>query len=503
MEQILKYGVLGAYILCCLVLIFYAYHYYLITFIFLKKHRKKRDENSRLVEQFNENRSDAEYPMVTLQLPIYNEAEVAVRLIKSAITLDYPRDRFEIQVLDDSTDETKALIDEAAEEIKAKGFDISVVRRDTRQDYKAGALKHAMPFAKGEYLAMFDSDFIIQPDFLKRSVALIHPFENVACVQGRWEHLNRNENWLTRVQATALDAHFATEQGARYYSDLCLNFNGTGGIWRASAIEEAGGWQGDTLTEDQDLSYRVQMNGRKMVYDFDLKCPAELPNNVVALKSQQRRWAKGSMETAIKLLPQIIRCKNLNVSQKIEAFMHLTHYIGAPIMVLLSILTLPMLHYLKQIDPPAGLLIFWVVAMIGAFAPGFMYGCSGYIVHGKFSSFRSFPSMVALGTGLCINNTIAVLEAWRGQKSEFVRTPKSGSTAGKSQKGRYKAISGKRLAVMEIILGLYCLYTFCGQYLSLSRNCLYGFFIGAYAFGLIVFGMTTLKYIIQAKKLQV
>ncbi len=499
MEQFLKYGVITAYIICCLILMTYAYHCYVMTYLFLTKHRKKRQENNKLVEEFNKNRDDADYPMVTLQLPIYNEAEVAVRLINSAMNLDYPRDRFEIQVLDDSTDETKKLIDAAAEQIKAKGFDITVVRRDNRKDYKAGALAHGMKTAKGKYLAMFDSDFIIQPDFLKRSVALIHPFDDIACVQGRWEHLNREENWLTRVQAVGLDAHFAAEQGARSYSGLCLNFNGTGGIWRASSINEAGGWEGDTLTEDQDLSYRVQMKGFRMVYDFDLRCPAELPNNVVALKSQQRRWAKGSMETAIKLLPRIFRCKTLNFSQKTEAFMHLTHYVAAPIMVLLTLLTLPMLHYGPRIETPLCLAIFWALALIGTFGPAFMYACSGYVVRGKLSTVRFAPSMLALGTGLCVNNTIAVFEAWRGKKSEFVRTPKSGSTASTSKKGRYKAHTGLRLAIAEVILGSYCLYTF-SQYFEISKEWVYGFFIGAYALGLLIFGTQTLRHMMTANK---
>lgn len=500
MEQFIKYSVVISYIICCFVLMGYAYHYYLMTFLFFTKHRKKRQELDSLVVEFNKDRTDEDYPMVTLQLPIYNEAEVSARLIKSAMCLDYPKNRFEIQVLDDSTDDTVEMIDLVAEEVRSAGFDISVIRREDRKDYKAGALANGMKSAKGEFLAMFDSDFIIQPNFLKRSIALIAPFDDVACVQGRWEHLNRDENWLTKVQAVGLDAHFAVEQGARFYSGLCLNFNGTGGVWRASSINKAGGWEGDTLTEDQDLSYRVQMTGDRMVYDFDLKCPAELPNNVIALKSQQRRWAKGSMETAIKLLPRIFRSDVLNLSQKFESFMHLTHYVAAPLMVLLTILTLPMLHYGPKIETPAWLMVFWVFALLGAFAPGVMYAISGYVVRGKRSTIRFAPSMLALGTGLCVNNTMAVFEAWRGKKSEFVRTPKSGSTATVSQKSKYRVSTGFRLAVVEIVLGSYCLYTF-SQYFELKETLLYGFFVGAYAFGLLIFGSHTLHQMFSSYRL--
>ena len=332
-----------SYIICSIGLMTYGFHCYIMTGIFLKRHKKFRQRNNAIISQFNMDRQPELYPLVTVQLPIYNEAEVVKRLLDSAADLDYPRNRLEIQVLDDSTDETSYIIDNTISQIRSKGINMVAVRRSDRKDFKAGALAYGMTKTKADFLCIFDSDFIIPKNFLKRSIALICDRPNVACVQGRWGHNNRDENWITKAQSVGIDGHFSAEQGARGYSDLCLNFNGTAGIWRRNAIVDAGGWSGDTLTEDLDLSYRAQLAGYRLEYDIDLECPAEIPNNITALKSQQKRWAKGSIETAKKLLPIIVKSNRLSFLQKAEAFLHLTHYFVAILMTSLFVLTLPML----------------------------------------------------------------------------------------------------------------------------------------------------------------
>ena len=239
------------------------------------------------------------------------------------------------------------------------------------------------------------------------------------CNQGRWGHLNRLENWLTRAQSIGIDGHFAAEQGARSYGSLCMNFNGTAGVWRIKAIDDAGGWSGDTITEDLDLSYRAQLVGYKIVYDYDMVCPAELPNNVIALKSQQKRWAKGSMETAIKLVPSIFKSKQLTLGQKIEAFIHLTHYSVSFLMVVLSIFTLPVLIMTPYIELGIFLPLVWGIIILSTLAPCSLYTGSGAIQKRGLFALVHFPVMIVVGTGLCINNAIAVMEAVFKKKTDF------------------------------------------------------------------------------------
>jgi len=484
--------VAAVYIAVSIGLMVYGLHCYAMIGLFLLRQKRHRGEIAAEVAAFNLDRAPGEYPLVTVQLPVYNEAEVVERLMWSAAQLDYPADRFEIQVLDDSNDETCEIIDRTAAAIRETGIDVSVARRADRRHFKAGALAAGLETAKGEFAAIFDSDFIVPPNFLKRSVALIAGIPDVACVQGRWGHANREENWLTKAQSVGIDGHFTAEQGARGYSGFCLNFNGTAGIWRVSAIAAAGGWQGDTLTEDLDLSYRAQLAGYRIRYDFDLECPAEIPNNVVALKSQQKRWAKGSIETARKLLPRILRHPGFTWLQKLEAFLHLTHYFVAVLMSIMCVLALPMI--IMTPSPKIGwlLAIIWLIIGVSALAPCVMYTGSGLALERGFLAFRRFPAMLAMGMGLCLNNALAVLEAVWGYRTEFIRTPKSGSTAGQGRKGRYKADSSLILGVVELLLGVYCFYTF-GAYLKYQKF-LFGFFIAAYAVGLFSFGWLTLKH---------
>ncbi len=480
-------------------LMIYGFHSYFMIILFYRRQKKARREVEKTVENFYETTTDNDLPFVTIQLPVYNEAEVIKRLMLSATEVDYPKDKFEIQVVDDSTDFTVNIINDYTKELKdTSGIDIYTVRRDNREQFKAGALANGLKIAKGEYVAIFDSDFIIPKHFLKRSIAQIHNKPEIACVQSRWGHLNRFENWLTRAQSIALDAHFAASQGARNYNNLCMNFNGTAGIWRISAIDAVGGWSGDTLTEDMDLSYRVQLHGYKMAFDFDLVCPAELPNNMNAFKSQQKRWAKGAVETGIKLLPSIIKSKNLTFHQKFEAFMHLTNNFAAIFMIVLTVLTLPVLMGAPAINYGPFLPILWVIVVLAALAPCALYTGSGAATKKGFFSFKNFPVMIAVGTGLCINNSIAVIEAVSGKKSAFIRTPKSGSSSNESRSSKYTVKSKMLPGIIELVLGIYCLITFVIYIVHYQY--FFGFFIGAYAAGLIVFGINTIQLQLKTRK---
>ena len=483
--------IFALYFVVSLAMVAYGLHCYAMIVLFMRRQRTCRADIDREIQSFNAARKPEDYPLVTVQVPIYNEGDVVERILRSTAQLDYPRNRYEVQVLDDSSDDTRASVDRVVREICQAGVAAQVVRRADREDFKAGALAYATPLARGEYLAIFDADFVIPPSFLKRTVALFHGQPDVACVQSRWGHTNRTENWLTRTQSVGIDAHFAAEQGARSYNGLCMNFNGTAGVWRKTALQAAGGWQGDTLTEDLDLSYRVQLAGYRIRFDFDLECPAELPNNVAALKSQQRRWAKGSMETAVKLLPAIFRSPRLTVGQKIEAFLHLTHYGVALLMTVLCLLTLPMLMWFSA--PAHGWLfaMLWTIIVVSAVAPCVMYGVSGFMLRRGMFSVLHFPAMIVAGTGLCLNNARAVCEALVGSKTEFIRTPKSGSTSQVSRRSRYKAQSSVVASVVEILLGVYCLATFI-LYLHCARYW-FGIFMGAYGIGLLTFGFLTIR----------
>lgn len=477
-------------------LMIYGFHSYLMITLFYLKQKKARKQVVETVKTFYDSYQDKDLPLITIQLPCYNESDVIKRLMLSACEVDYPKDKFEVQVVDDSTDETVKIIDEYVNELKSSTkVDIYTVRRDNREQFKAGALANGLKIAKGEYVAIFDADFIVPKNFLRRSIAQIHGKNKIACVQSRWGHLNRHENWLTKAQSIALDAHFAASQGARNYNNLCMNFNGTAGMWRISAIDAVGGWSGDTLTEDMDLSYRVQLKGYKMAFDYDLVCPAELPNNLMAFKTQQKRWAKGAVETGIKLLPSILKSKALTVHQKFEAFMHLTNNFAAVLMIILTLLTLPVLVYSSpHINYGPVLPYLWTIVIIASLAPCALYTGSGAAQRKGFFSFRNFPLMIAMGTGLCVNNSAAVIEAIRGKKSAFIRTPKSGSLDKDKKASKYKVGNNLTIGFIELILGIYCFITF---YVYLAHyQYFFGFFIGAYAIGLFLFGYKTITYVI-------
>src|ERR687883_106700 len=310
--------ILATYFFVLVILAVYGWHRYYLVYLYMKH----KDRQPVPAGQF------ATLPPVTIQLPIYNEMYVADRLIDAVCQLDYPRELLEIQVLDDSTDETRAVAEQAVRRNAAKGIDITYLHRTDRTGFKAGALEAGMKVAKGEFIAIFDADFIPSTDFLQRTVQFFSD-PKVAMVQARWGHINQDYSLLTKVQSILLDAHFVLEHGGRNRSGHFFNFNGTAGIWRRAAIVDAGGWQHDTLTEDLDLSYRAQLRGWRFVYLPEIEAPAELPVEMSSFKSQQFRWAKGSIQVAKKMLPTILRAE-IPFSVKMEAFFHLTNNFAYP-----------------------------------------------------------------------------------------------------------------------------------------------------------------------------
>src|SRR4051812_20478925 len=409
-------------------------------------------------------------PRVTIQLPIYNEMYVADRLIDAVCEMDYPRELLEIQVLDDSTDETREIAELAVRRHASRGFDIRYLHRVDRTGYKAGALEAGLRVAKSNYIAIFDADFIPPQDFLLKT--LPH-FENpkVGMVQARWGHINQDYSLLTKIQSILLDAHFVLEHGARNRSGCFFNFNGTAGVWRREAIGSAGGWQHDTLTEDLDLSYRAQLLGWKFVFLPDLVAPAEVPVEMNSFKSQQHRWAKGSIQTCIKLLPRILRSKE-PLGVKVEAFFHLSANFNYLLMSVLSVLMFPAMWVRYNMGWTEMLLI-----DVPLFAAATLSVCNFYIVSQRelYPDWRSrlkyLPFLMSIGIGLCVNNARAVLEALVGKQSEFARTPKYGiEREGDEWVGKKYHQSVGVQPFIELALGLY----FTGTVFYALINQIYG-----------------------------
>ncbi len=397
-----------------------------------------------------------EWPKVTIQLPIYNERYVIERLVEAIARFDYPRDRMQVQVLDDSTDETVEVARACVERYQALGLDISYLHRPHREGFKAGALREGLKSATGEFIAIFDADFQPNPDFLRQTVPYFTD-PKVGMIQTRWSYVNRHYSALTEVETILLDGHFVIEHGSRSRRGTFFNFNGTAGVWRRATIEDAGGWQHDKLTEDTDLSYRAQLRGWRFLYQPAIECPSELPVEMNAFKAQQARWAKGLIQTAKKILPRILRSRQpLHV--KAEAFFHLTANISYPLMILLSTMLLPAMivrfyqGWLQMIviDLP---LFLASTCSISSF-----YLTAQRSLHPKnwTRTFLFLPFVMAVGIGLAVRNSVAVIEALLGIQSEFARTPKYRI---EDDKGTWltKAYRNKAgwLPWIEIALGLY------------------------------------------------
>lgn len=415
---------LSLYLTVVLVLCGYGVHRAHLVWL-CSRHRRTLARRARTIDV-----AEQDLPSVTVQLPLYNEATVVDRLIESAGRIDYPRDRLEIQILDDSTDETRTLAAAKVAELRAQGLDIHYVRRPTREGYKAGALDFGLRSAKGELVAIFDADFVPQPRFLRDVVGHFQE-PRVGMVQTRWGHMNREHSLLTQIQSLMLDGHHLVENRARFAAGFMFNFSGTGGIWRRRAIDEAGGWEHDTLTEDLDLSYRAQLAGWRFVYRPDVVTPAELPEDMSAFRAQQFRWAKGTVQTARKLLGRVLSAP-LTPGQRVEAFFHMTPHFAYPLMVLLSLLLLPALVFMPASDVRTMLLIDLPLCLgaTGSLATFYMMaeGAQGRSVLGAIAK---LPTLIALGAGLAPHLTKAVFEGFRSMAGEFVRTPKRGITLGR------------------------------------------------------------------------
>jgi cellulose synthase/poly-beta-1,6-N-acetylglucosamine synthase-like glycosyltransferase len=441
------WAMLVPYFSVLIVLSVYGLHRYDIIRTYFKHRRKTTGEPPLRFEHL---------PPVTIQLPLYNERYVVERLVEEVVKIEYPKELLQIQVLDDSTDDTAAFAEALVERYRALGHPIEYHHRPNRHGFKAGALQEGLETATGEFVAVFDADFCPPPDFLART---IHYFAdpNIGVVQTRWSYLNRDYSFLTEVEAMLLDGHFILEHGARSRAGYFFNFNGTAGVLRKKMIADAGGWQHDTLTEDSDLSYRAQLKGWRFVYLPGLDCPSELPVEMHGFQVQQSRWAKGLTQVAQKLLPSILKA-DIPTRVKAEAFMHLTPNITYPLMIVMSALLLPVmivrfymgLWQMCLIDLPLIIASFWSISLFYVVAQRELYPKNWK------RSILMLPMLMAVGVGLTIVNTRAVLEALFGVKTAFARTPKYaiGERAVNLEVRKYRRRSGW-LPYVEILVGCY------------------------------------------------
>lgn len=447
--KIFDFVVIIFYFSVLILLSIYGIHRYLMVHLF-RKYRKKNMETSKRF---------AELPRVTVQLPIYNEMYVVERLIDAVCNIDYPSDRFEVQVLDDSSDETQQIARHIVERYKNNGVDIQYLRRPNREGFKAGALAYGLTHAKGEFIVVFDADFIPSREMLMQT---IHHFTDpqIGMVQARWGHINSEYSMLTMIQSIMLDGHFVIEHSARNRSGRFFNFNGTAGIWRREAIETSGGWEHDTLTEDLDLSYRAQLKGWKFFFAPQAVAPAEVPVEINSYKSQQHRWAKGSIQTAKKMLPQVLSSK-LPWWIKLEAFFHLTSNISYLLMMILSLFTLPSLVIRYERGWQNIMILDLPIFLIGTLSVLSFYILSQKEIYADwFSRIRYIPFLMSLGIGLSVNNSKAVLEALFGYQTEFKRTPKYciEKNSDNWQHKKYR-VSKSAVTVIELVFAVYFAFT--------------------------------------------
>jgi cellulose synthase/poly-beta-1,6-N-acetylglucosamine synthase-like glycosyltransferase len=413
MLSLLKTPVLIAYVIIISSLSVYVFHAVLMVVLY-KKSKRRVPRVWKGIDRF---------PVITVQLPVYNERYVIERLVDSVCAIDYPRDKLEVQVLDDSTDATTEIARGLTEKYSKLGHDIKLIHRDGRSGYKAGALKEGLDKSRGELIAIFDADFIPPRDFLKKALPYFED-RRVGAIQSRWGHLNEKYSFLTRGQALGLDAHFVIEQTARNRNGTFINFNGTGGIWRKTAILDAGNWQYDTLTEDLDLSYRAQLRGWKLLYLNELVCWGEIPTEINSLKTQQHRWAKGAIQTAKKLLPKVLRA-DLPLMAKFEAFIHLTNHLAYPLMLGIAICSLPLI-VIRVTCADAKSYFQWVALFtLCAIGHPLFYAYAQKEIYDDWRKRLLYlPALFAWGLGTSVINTKAVLEGLFNVKSPFTRTPK-------------------------------------------------------------------------------
>ncbi|MBI4230220.1 MAG: glycosyltransferase [Planctomycetes bacterium] len=458
----------------------YGTNCYVLIFSFLRGRRENLHRLDRIREAFASRVREEELPGVTIQLPIFNERYVVGRLMQAVMRIDYPREKLEVQVLDDSTDDTTAIVDRLVRKYRAQGFRIRHLHRANRDGYKAGALKAGLAASRGELVAVFDTDFVPRPDFLRRAVPFfVDP--KLGLVQTRWGHVNEKTNLLTRTQALAIDGHFGIEQAGRCWGNLFLNFNGTAGVWRRSAIEDAGGWHADTLTEDLDLSYRAQLAGWWIEYLLDVEVPAEVPVDMAAFKSQQRRWAKGSIQTAKKMVWKVLASRQ-PVFVKLQAMVHLTHYLVHPLMLTVALLAVPLLQHWRGPSAPLSFGIMVAFLALSTCGPSALYLAGQRTLRKDWKRRMLWmPGLLVIGTGIAVSNTRAVLEALFGIRSGFVRTPKRNAGPGQAAGRCVYGLPFDPVFLIEVLMSLYSGY---GLFLYLSHGkYLIGPFLALYTLG--------------------
>ena len=476
--------VIVLYLITLGVLAVYGVHRSALLYAYLRHRRQGRLARSRFDEE--------NLPTVTIQLPTFNERFVVERLIEATARVDYPRDRLEVQVLDDSTDDTSTIARAKCNALREEGIDIAYLHREERTGYKAGALEAGMGRAKGDFLLVFDADFVPGPNIVRD---LIDFFADpaVGMVQARWSHLNADHSVLTRCQAMLLDGHFVVEHVGRNRSGRFFNFNGTAGMWRKAAITTAGGWRHDTITEDMDLSYRAQLAGWQFVYAPHVSAPAELPCDMNSFKGQQYRWAKGSVQTARKLLVPILRAP-VSSKVKIEAFFHLTNNMAYVFLLALAALQLPNMLVRRQLEHPELLMLEVPLFLATCASVAAFYVVAHHDLYGgRWPAIKRLPAMMALGVGLAVNNGRAAIEGLFGRDVEFVRTPKRGAVDGRSAspaesyRGRWSwhnaielvfavyLAAGSYVAILtESWANLPFLILFCGGFAYVGVASLYG-----------------------------
>jgi cellulose synthase/poly-beta-1,6-N-acetylglucosamine synthase-like glycosyltransferase len=468
--------ILFLYAAFIVVLFFYSIHAFILIyrhFKFSKNGKRKKKRKLKIL------------PNVTIQLPIYNEKYVIRRLLNCITSMDYPRDKLEIQVLDDSDDETTSIVADLVKQYQKDNYDIKHIRRGSRAGFKAGALQYGLERAKGDYIAIFDADFVPPPDFLTE---LLPEFRdrNVGGVQARWGHLNDSYSFLTRAQAIGLDNHFLMEQRLRSQANWFINFNGTCGLWLKHAIIDSGGWHDDTLAEDLDLSYRVQLKGWIIKFRGDFVVPGELPQSAYSYRIQQNRWAKGTIQVARKLLPQVLK-STLKPMAKYEAFVHLTCHVNFFAMLGLAVFSIPIVYFKIEGLVSDSYFIFLSLFTVSAFGYPFVYYLSQRQAYQDY--YRKIPyivGVIAYSMGLSISNTKAIIEGWFNKKHVFTRTPKSGGS-----KKNYRVEAKSIIPFLEILLGI---YVFAGLvYVIINLQIILVPFLLLYSFGFLSLGFSSIK----------